>query len=92
MTLFPPCYESQDSLKGKDMPDYRLTFNGDMVGRLNVTDAFAQALAGTILSGGRIELSAAFEKTDNSPRLVEFGLSPIPPDYRDDSDPRLSRA
>lgn len=56
------------------MPDYRLTFNGDMVGRLNVTDSFAQALAGTMLSGGRFELSAAFEKDANSPRLVEFVL------------------
>jgi hypothetical protein len=61
------------------MPDYRLTFNGDMVGRLNVTDSFAQALAGTMLSGGRFELSAAFEKDANSPRLVEFVLSPMPP-------------
>ena len=84
MTLLPPCYETCDSAKrnrrfqGNAMPDYRLTFRGKMVGRVNVPDEFAQALASTMLSGGRVELSAAFEKTDNSPRLVEFALSPIP--------------
>lgn len=60
------------------MPDYRLAFNGDMAGRINVPDGFAKALCETMLSGGRFELSAAFEKTDDTPRLVEFVLSPTP--------------
>lgn len=60
------------------MPDYRLTFNGDMVGRINVPDEFAKALCDVMLSGGRFERSAALEKTDNKPRLVEFVLSPMP--------------
>lgn len=60
------------------MPDYRLTFNGDMVGRLSVPDALAQSIANAILSGCRFELSAGFEKSANSPQLAEFVISLTP--------------
>lgn len=59
------------------MSDYRVTFSGEIIGRIDVPDEVAKTLCNAMVSGGRFELSAAFEKNDAKPRLVEFVLSPM---------------